>query len=686
MKNLNLIKKISLSLILILTLFNTLWLTEAGIRIPSPFNFFLYWGSILLVVTYIFLISQSQCRIFNKYSLRIGGGCIIALLLSIYLQSKFHENLTLGYITDIFIFTSVTTLLLIGYNTFDNQYIRRQKQTQDINSRFYTAILICILIVALVLRIYNLDFLPPAVDEYYNLLAAKKNFLTGSFGYPRSVFLTELLTVIYKYFGSNIFLSRLPGVLLGVISTFLMSIIGSRISKQVGLISAYLFSVSPLAVGMARYIRDYEYLIFFFLLAIVSTLILNDFIKNVKLTKLYKPLFFLIVNIVLAFYFLLDTQSGGILITWEAEVILLVILNMQRIWITFLSLKQFYKVLLMLTLGVLTLAVVYFILTDYSWLINSFNINTDYINMLFNPIYGGSSFRLMWYPAIPLIPSALFILFSIVPLTIEKNRITIIAFYLMLLLSLLPFVLLSDRYFGARYIYFAIPIFILILSIAISKVLEIVLTLPIKHYIKYACVLVLFILFSPFNVIQGLLTEDPNYLDPKTGISHYDHKVLFDTLYNLGYKPGDKVITTRSDMFGYWMNEYTFINKEDTESYPLKRFMYKDNGEFWYDYTTVDHYYYISSDNGYGTEYSTPYLGEECLDKVCTLNEKERITKVMKKIGSGWMIIDKDRNTKWNSNGFPLKDSYTAHNIIHYLLSTEGEKGFDIYYWEPISN
>ncbi|MBT7685776.1 MAG: hypothetical protein HN669_09375, partial [Candidatus Marinimicrobia bacterium] len=100
-------------------------------------------------------------------------------------------------------------------------------------------ILITIFSFALFLRLYNLGILPPYVDEYFHLNAAK-SLLQGvsrEAVYQRSFFTVTLpVALSFKLFGMEIWAAQVPGAILGAMAMIPLYLITKKINKYIAIL------------------------------------------------------------------------------------------------------------------------------------------------------------------------------------------------------------------------------------------------------------------------------------------------------------------------------------------------------------------------------------------------------------------------------------------------------------------
>ena len=125
-----------------------------------------------------------------------------------------------------------------------------------------------IIVLAIVLRLFLLTSVPPSLnwDEVsqgytaYSILQTGKDewgeklpLFFRSYGEWKSAVYIYLLLPFIKVLGLNAFAVRLPSVLAGIISVYLMYLLGKKIySEKIGLWSAFLMSVTPWTFMLGR--------------------------------------------------------------------------------------------------------------------------------------------------------------------------------------------------------------------------------------------------------------------------------------------------------------------------------------------------------------------------------------------------------------------------------------------------
>ena len=124
-----------------------------------------------------------------------------------------------------------------------------------------------VMVLALLLRVFNLGNLYPAVDEYYQLIAAKQILQGAALGsvYQRSLWLVTLpVAAAMRLFGTELWVARSVGVLFNVLALVPLYLLMRKINRAVAVISALLYATSPWIITFARVVREYAYYPFYF--------------------------------------------------------------------------------------------------------------------------------------------------------------------------------------------------------------------------------------------------------------------------------------------------------------------------------------------------------------------------------------------------------------------------------------
>ncbi len=133
------------------------------------------------------------------------------------------------------------------------------------------------LILAALLRVFNLGSLFPAVDEYYHLIAAKQIVEGAALDavYPRGLWIVTLpVAAALKVFGYQLWAARLVGVVFNVLAIIPLYLLTRKINRPVAAMACLLYATSPWIITFARVAREYAYYPFYFYWIIYAMVVL----------------------------------------------------------------------------------------------------------------------------------------------------------------------------------------------------------------------------------------------------------------------------------------------------------------------------------------------------------------------------------------------------------------------------
>ena len=139
------------------------------------------------------------------------------------------------------------------------------------------------IILALLLRVFNLANLFPAVDEYYQLIAAKQIVMGAALSsvYQRSLWVVTLpVSLAMRIFGYELWAARLVGVLFNVLAILPLYFLTRKINRPIAVLSCLLYATSPWIITFARVVREYAYYPFYFYLIIYGMVLFIEGIPD----------------------------------------------------------------------------------------------------------------------------------------------------------------------------------------------------------------------------------------------------------------------------------------------------------------------------------------------------------------------------------------------------------------------
>jgi hypothetical protein len=215
----------------------------------------------------------------------IAGGILSAVLM--YLNKSSKKILGIIYkITYPSFFIFGITLCLINLSVFpeiSQQYLLLNSvnfsiiiggliifkyKTDEIDISTYTEpgiekklshrfVLAAIVFIGFILRIWDLTYIQ--WSDTYNLISAKALYENGTFIYLRNLDYTYFTAYLFQIFDASLVVARIFPIIASVVSIFLIYELGkSLVNRKVGLISAFLLAVSPVAIEMSSLAREYS--------------------------------------------------------------------------------------------------------------------------------------------------------------------------------------------------------------------------------------------------------------------------------------------------------------------------------------------------------------------------------------------------------------------------------------------
>jgi hypothetical protein len=127
--------------------------------------------------------------------------------------------------------------------------------------------LIGVLTLALLLRVFNLANVFPAVDEYYHLIAAQQILQGMDLGavYQRSLWIVTLpIALALRVFGHQVWAARLAGVVFSVLAVVPLYLIMRKVNRPTAIVTCALYACSPWIVTFSRMAREYAFYPFYF--------------------------------------------------------------------------------------------------------------------------------------------------------------------------------------------------------------------------------------------------------------------------------------------------------------------------------------------------------------------------------------------------------------------------------------
>lgn len=196
-----------------------------------------------------------------------------------------------------FIFLCFPVCLLVWSRGADILFVFEQS-LQEGKTRFTGwewAVMAAAILLALMLRVPNLENLFPGVDEYYQLIAAKQ--ITQGISiwdvYQRSLWLiTFPVSLIFRVFGYEVWAARLLSVVFNALAIIPLYLVARKINRSVAALSVLLYATSPWIITFGRVVREYAYYPFIFYWVIYGMILFLEQIPDrFRLERDWKILF-----------------------------------------------------------------------------------------------------------------------------------------------------------------------------------------------------------------------------------------------------------------------------------------------------------------------------------------------------------------------------------------------------------
>lgn len=394
----------------------------------------------------------------------------------------------------------------------------------------------------LLLRIWNLDALPPYVDELNHLFAAKSISegleQLSQLDYDRSLYTVTLPVALFsKIFGFSVWNARFVGVLVNLLALIPLYLLGVRINKPIAMLSVGLFVFNPWMIAVSRNVREYAYYPFFFYLTALMMVkfyeaVPDNFhiLKDFKSILTWSNLLILgVLSYIVYFAFVVDWHS-----TFQ------VILVLYPFWGLLLLRKIDWSsrsnLVICISLLTIVLIIVIFLLSSSNFTIVRKKIN-EYFLLLFyiQPPQ-------QWYYNRPLISVVLLVLAIFATTYLEKQKFVQPFVLLVYVSSLFAFSFFKIKTNRPRYAITGEFWHILVMAIGLYLAF-IVLDKIFKTKHKWLIGLVLLLLFwnIPQSFLPALYTQAG--MHPITDEYHADVVKVFSFLQGRVQKKDAVVIT-----------------------------------------------------------------------------------------------------------------------------------------------
>ncbi|MDD2509473.1 MAG: hypothetical protein PHS78_10610 [Aliarcobacter skirrowii] len=428
-------------------------------------------------------------------------------------------------------------------------------------------IIFLIFLIALILRAWNINILEPYTDEYAHLSAVRDLIDIGKTDYRRAYLLTLIVKFFaqfseYSNFYSFLFWARIPGVILGSLTIIPLYFLGEKINKNIGILSSILWAISPWAIGVARTIR--EYTLYNFIILIVFLILINtvELILNNK-----KNIIKIFFNLLTIFLFILYAHKIDKLSTLKISIAIILITTIYFIAANFKKIKEelldfkfkkYYSYLpIIISIIILTIITKKIINNNPFVYITKINDNYSFFQIFFSK----NSPIINWWPkGLNFILPTLLILSGLI-YSLKKKKVYYFLYLLVFMTLLIFYIFFFNREFRARYIFYLLPFFSVLMATgiyALVKIRESLKNSPIKNIYYFIFTILILLTFNPINLLKSISSSKGS---PSITTNEW-HENMKGFIDYLNYNNGSDYYFMSSLNYYLWMIDarYNFNN------------------------------------------------------------------------------------------------------------------------------
>ena len=419
-------------------------------------------------------------------------------------------------------------------------------------------LLLVLMLVALLLRAFNLGNVYPAVDEYYHLIAANQILKGAALGsvYQRGLWIVTIpVALALRIIGHEVWAARAIGVLFNVLGMWPLYLLTRKISRPVGVVSCLLYATSPWIITFARVAREYAYYPFYFYWILFAMVSLTESIpRGFRVRQQWRQVLTWRMLVTAAFLGL--TPVFALKIDWLstfrtiliAYLVFGVFVLMRFDWKDRANWPYLAAAALVVLLG--------------GWRFYSEQITKLLLVPRVNPVplmYFFPNPAQQWYFDRLAVVAALAIVIALVAAVVQR-RVNFVPLFVVFLFAAYAsvFTLISKSFFHTRHLMSTEFWFVVVMAMGLCWLWEALRgVVPLRN--KAASVLVGFVLALAFlNPIQVLLPSTSN--DPDMPISEdYMHDMSAVQTYLVGrVQRTDVLVATVYGLYAAWQGEPTF--------------------------------------------------------------------------------------------------------------------------------
>ena len=184
------------------------------------------------------------------------------------------------------------------------------------------SLLFPLLLLGFLMRLWHLSAYGYYGDEGFHLFDIER-FMSGTDSFFSGNYIKDSRAPLVSYFATLscylagassfeefLFWGKLPSIILGTLTAVPIFLLGNKVSKIIGILAAFLWLVSPWAIGVNQYIREYTYYVFFTLVTVYYILKVLPFIMQYKPeNNKYLLTLLILVATFLIYAFFIDIKS-----------------------------------------------------------------------------------------------------------------------------------------------------------------------------------------------------------------------------------------------------------------------------------------------------------------------------------------------------------------------------------------
>ncbi len=524
---------------------------------------FIFAGSCILP-----LLVQKLLRGGKEHAYKVSKTLFLLFLLANLLTTVAYPQIEAAFVGRPVLFAALV-LSSVFFLSFGSWELLENKN----KSRNWWASIVAIgsLGLALFLRLYDLEGVDSFRDEDHHIYGAKTLIESDYLLYGRAKLVTYSTAFMAQWteaetFHEYLYAGRIPGAVLGALSTIPIYLLAKKINYSTGAIAAFLWAVSPWAIGVSHNIREHSFYLFFILIAILSFYrLLERHLKEGKGLDFTSVINILFLGALLFYAFFIDRFStlkvaGAIL----GSMTLAFVFVHTNMWKRSLKDKRVLlgiaATLALFTGLILRVKHIRFLpQADWGWPDTFF--------------HAAASIPMHWWQADTQDPYLFYclLLAAWTGIIYYKKRKTAF-FFFSFFFVLSAYFLFFNRYYFPRYIFYILPLFVIFIAAAVQTIWQFWELVPNKiKWIGRFCTLVLLLFIFKYQNTWAAATnpgENEIHALKSTGEFHHDKEVALKYI-------GNKFINTHIDSIAIVSSIYDYLIYHEFEPTCVIKYQYK---------------------------------------------------------------------------------------------------------------